>query len=156
MASWEEEARRVQRENKRELTSLKGHWVIVRKFTIKAQEKLNAMRQLVDVDVKGIPKVKKEGDLAEFIVFVLKNGVLESSLKKTDETPESFQDDEFLTKLLEYAEVADEIYMSVLEFNRPLERKKDESSQTASSGSTEEPDSPQDKPFPTEQTQVKS
>jgi len=149
---WKDDARKVQREHKVELKTLPGHWVIVRKFTILQNEKMNAWRDRIELDKDGIPKLKKEGEFHGFFKLVLSFGILDSNFTKEDNVTESFQDTEFLDELMQYAEVAEEIYTAVLEYNRPLAKANDKLLETVQNGLVEEQSSKKEKNSQTEQT----
>ncbi len=150
--SWREDARKVQRENKIELQSLPEHWVIVRKFTVLQNEKMNAWRDRIELDKDGIPKPKKEGEFHEFFKLVLSFGILDSDLTAEDNVAVSFQDNVFLDELMEYADVAEEIYTAVLKHNRPLAKANDDLSETAQNGLAEEVNSKKETASQTEPT----
>jgi len=137
--SWETTARAVQRENRRDLKALPGHFVIVRKFNIKAQERLGAMKERMKTDEAGIPVDMNEGEMASFYKEMIADGVLEGNFLKEDGSLESFQDDRFLDKLIDHGELTDEIIEHVTKYNAPLLKKSSEASATSPNGSIAEP-----------------
>ncbi len=155
--NWEEKTRRkIQRENKRDLVAVPDHFVIVRKFDVKTQEKMSGMRGALQVDGQGLPLETHEGSFVDFQKLVLQAGIFEHNFKNVEGELEDFQDDVFLDLLMSYGEVATEILNYILEYNRPLVKESASPSETAQNGASTDADSSQEKRSQTEPTQEES
>jgi len=155
--NWEESARRkIQRENKRELTTVPDHFIIVRKFDVKTQEKMSGMRGALQVDDQGLPLETHEGSFVDFQRLVFRSGVFEHNFENSEGKLEDFQSDDFLDLLMSYGEVATEILNHILQYNRPLPKGSDSPSETAQNGASTESNSNQESDSQTELIQEES
>jgi len=138
---WELKVREVQRENKKELKSVPGGYVVLQKWTVEQQEKISAMRSSFEGEKEE--EVRKDippGSLKQFHRLVLQGSLIESNFQKEDGTLEDVKSDEFLDRLLSVGEVEEEIYDLALELNSPLAKESDSSSKTPSKdSSTDQP-----------------
>jgi hypothetical protein len=134
---WKNKAREIQRESKYDLDSLPGSWVIVRKFTINAQEKIMQLKNEIPVDEKGIPQELKEGELKRFHTAVLLEGVIDHNFENEAGQKEEWTET-FLDELFQFPEIEGEIFNIVLEHNRPLAQKSNGTSETQQNGGSQE------------------
>jgi len=153
--SWVDVARRkLVRENRHDLKTLEGFYIVVRKFSVMDQEKLTAMREKFEVDpTTNIPTSSQSGQLVEFYKLMFRAGVFSHNFTDSEGKKVDFYSDEFLEELFQYADVVEEIVNAILEVNRPLAMKNESQSETLPNGSTTESNSDQEKHFRTVETQ---
>ena len=137
---WQEKAREIQREDKCELESLKGAYIVRAKFTIEAQEKIMNTRQGFTMDDAGVPQNIKKGELKRFHKVVLTNGILDHNFEN-DKGEKEELGDEFFEELFTYPDIESEIFKKILEFNRPLAEESGSVPENALSGLSGENDS---------------
>lgn len=119
--SWKDKAREVQRENKINLNSVKGGYVIVTKFSVETQEKMAASRNAFSIDEKGLMTDVEEGAIKNFHRLVLKGGLLDTNFEDDDGKPVKV-DDEFIEELFKFPELEWEIFNAITEHNAPLQK----------------------------------
>lgn len=133
--SWRGSAREARRKTgKRELKTLPGCFVVLKKWSVSLQEKMSEAREKWTVDENGMPQGMGEGDLINFHKMILKGSVAEHNFFKDEEENvlEDFTDDTFLNELIDqFPDTEEEIYSYALELNRPLAETSEEESETA-------------------------
>jgi hypothetical protein len=134
---WEKKAREIQRTHVHKLESLPGGEIILRKFDIKAQQKMFAIRNNMDLDEQGLPtEGTVEDDMEKFHVLVLTEGVLDHNFE-SDGKKETWDEGLIKRLLYKYPEIEMEIFMAVLGYNSPLEQRNNSTSETPPSGSSQ-------------------
>ena len=133
---WRNAARKVQRENKYDLQTVPGCFIVVKKWTITAQEKMAQEREGFELDASGMPKHMKEGDLSRFHILGIRYGIADHNFLKDDGSKEDFANEEFLKGLIEeFPEAEEEIFDRIAEYNHPLAKRSVKRSETVQSGS---------------------
>lgn len=157
---WEAAARRTLQSEKIELESIPGHWFKAKKYSVAAQDELQAeamrrrdripaeLRALVaraeaegrtpESIIAELPPAESErlaaaipadaASSADMITLSLKHGIGENNLGD-DENAFGLSAD-LLSRIMEYPDLAAELFRGVTEWNRPLVQARSETSGT--------------------------